>query len=220
MKKIVICSNNNFFELKIKKKNYFFLKKKNQLNLKFLKKINPEIIFFPHWNHIVDKKIIKNYLCIGFHASPLPYGRGGSPIQNMIIRNFKQTTLCCFKLEEKLDTGPIYFKKKISLLGKGEKIFSNIYNSIIKMILQFQKKIPKSKKQIGNPTYFKRRKPKEGNLLNYNTINEVFNIIRMLDIKFLKYPNGFIENKRLIFKFRDAKLRKNKIEAKVDILRK
>ena len=58
----------------------------------------------------------------------------------MIIRNFKQTTLCCLKLEEKLDTGPIYFKKKISLLGSGEKIFLNIYKSIIKMILQFEKK--------------------------------------------------------------------------------
>ena len=161
-----------------------------------------------------------SYLCIGFHASPLPYGRGGSPIQNMIIRNFKQTTLCCLKLEEKLDTGPIYFKKKISLLGTGEKIFLNIYESIIKMIFQFQKKIPKSNKQIGKPTYFKRRKPKEGNLLNYNTINEVFNIVRMLDIKILNYPKAFIENKRLIFKFKDAKLEKNKIEAKVEILRK
>ena len=42
----------------------------------------------------------------------------------------------------------------------------------------------------------------------------------MLDINFLNYPNAFIENKKIIFKFKDAKMKKNKIEAKVNILRK
>ena len=42
----------------------------------------------------------------------------------------------------------------------------------------------------------------------------------MLDINFLNYPKAFIENKKIVFKFKNARLKKNKIEAEVDILRK
>ena len=220
MKKILICSNSDFFKSRIKKKNYFFLKKKKDLNLKFLKKKKPDIIFFPHWNYLVKKEIFQNYLCIGFHTSPLPYGRGGSPVQNMIVRNFKKTHLCSLKLTKKIDSGPIYIKKEISLKGTGEKIFLNIYRSILEMIFQIEKKIPIAKIQTGKAVYFKRRKPKDGNLLISENINEIFNLIRMLDINFLKYPKAFIENKKIIFKFKNARLKKNKIEAEVDILRK
>lgn len=220
MKKILICSNSDFFKSRIKKKNYMFLKNKKDLNLKFLKKKKPDIIFFPHWNYLIKKKIFQNYLCIGFHASPLPYGRGGSPVQNMIVRNFKKTQLCSFKLAKKIDSGPIYTKKEIPLKGTGEKIFLNIYKSILNMIFQIEKKIPIAKIQKGKAVYFKRRKPKDGNLLISENINEIFNLIRMLDINFLNYPKAFIENKKIIFKFKNARLKKNKIEAEVDILRK
>ena len=220
MKKILVCSNNNFFKIRIKKKNFIFLKKKKNLNIKFLKKIKPDIIFFPHWNYIVKKEIFQNYLCIGFHTSPLPYGRGGSPVQNMIVRNFKKTKLCSLKLTEKIDSGPIYMKKEISLEGTGEKIFLNIYKSILDMIFKIEKKIPIAKIQKGKAVYFKRRKLKDGNLLVSENINEIFNLIRMLDINFLNYPKAFIKNKKIIFKFKNARLKKNKIEAEVDILRK
>ena len=94
MKKILICSKTNFFKKNIKKKNYFYISKKKKINLDYLKKLNPNIIFFPHWSYLIDDEIIDNFLCIGFHSSPLPYGRGGSPVQNMIIRNKKNGNLC------------------------------------------------------------------------------------------------------------------------------
>ena len=220
MKKILICSNSDFFKSKIKKKNYMFLKKKKDLNLKFLNKKKPDIIFFPHWNYLVKREIFQNYLCIGFHTSPLPYGRGGSPVQNMIVRNFKKTQLCSLKLTKKIDSGPIYMKKEISLRGTGQKIFLNIYRSILDMIFQIEKKIPIAKNQTGKAVYFKRRKPTDGNLLISKNTNEIFNLIRMLDINFLNYPKAFIENKKIIFKFKNARLKKNKVVAEVDILRK
>jgi methionyl-tRNA formyltransferase len=197
-----------------------FLKKKKDLNLKFLNKKKPDIIFFPHWNYLVKREIFQNYLCIGFHTSPLPYGRGGSPVQNMIVRNFKKTQLCSLKLTKKIDSGPIYMKKEISLKGTGEKIFLNIYRSILDMIFQIEKKIPIAKNQTGKAVYFKRRKPTDGNLLISKNTNEIFNLIRMLDINFLNYPKAFIENKKIIFKFKNARLKKNKVVAEVDILRK
>ncbi len=57
--------------------------------------------------------IIKNYNCICFHTAPLPYGRGGSPIQNLIKRNYKKTPICALKMSNKIDAGPIFLKKNI-----------------------------------------------------------------------------------------------------------
>ena len=110
--------------------------------------------------------------------------------------------------------------KSISLIGTGEEIFKNIYEEIVIMI-QKMKKIPREQIQKGKATYFKRRMNTEGNLLDVESLQKVYNLIRMLDINFLKkYPKAFIENKKILFNFSNAKFKKNKVEAKVEILRK
>ena len=139
----------------------------------------------------------------------------------MIIQNFKKTTLCAIKLIDKLDAGPIYLRKSISLIGTGEEIFKRIYEEIVIMIQKIEKKIPREQIQKGKATYFKRRMNTEGNLLDVESLQKVYNLIRMLDINFFKnYPKAFIENKKILFNFSNAKFKKNKIEAKVEILRK
>ena len=142
---ILVVSKTDYFKLKIKKKNFFFIQKKKDLTIKKLKKLKPNIVFFPHWSWKIKKKIIDNYLCIGFHASPLPYGRGGSPIQNMIIRGFSNTKLCAFKINDKFDAGPIYKKISISLKGSADEIFINLYEKIYKIIIDLCKKLPEPK---------------------------------------------------------------------------
>ena len=42
----------------------------------------------------------------------LPYGRGGSPLQNLILDNKQKTMISAFKMTERMDEGPIYIKKK------------------------------------------------------------------------------------------------------------
>ena len=58
---------------------------------------------------------------------PLPYGRGGSPIQNMILRgnNFQKYVQSKFK---KLRLRDIYLKQNISLKGKILMIFGQKIN--------------------------------------------------------------------------------------------
>ena len=47
-------------------------------------------MYYMKWYGQNYSKIIKKYNCICFHTAPLPYGRGGSPIQNMILKKFKK----------------------------------------------------------------------------------------------------------------------------------
>lgn len=220
MKKILVCSNSKFFEKKIKKKSYYFISNKNKLNLKYLKKIKPYIIFFPHWNHHIKKNIFDNYNCIGFHSTPLPYGRGGSPVQNMIIRNKKNSVICAYKITKGIDVGPVYLRKKLSLNGSGNDIFLRIYITILKMMSKLEKKLPIPVLQKGKIVYFKRRKHSQSNLLNVKNIREAYNLIRMLDIDFLDYPKAFIAGKNIKLYFKNAKYNNGKIDANVKILRK
>lgn len=217
MSRYIIAAVTDYFKNRIKKKNFYFINKKKKLNLKNIKKINPKIIFFPHWNWKINNSILNRYLCIGFHSTPLPYGRGGSPVQNMIVRGHKRSTVCAIKLENKLDSGPIYIKKKIKLDGRAEIIFKKIYAIIFYMIFALIKKLPKPKKQQGKIYYFSRRKPEESNIGNLKSLNKIYDYIRMLDTNVKNFPLAFVSTPNLIIHFKYAKKDKNFIHAKAII---
>lgn len=217
MKKILIVSKSNFFKKKIKNKNFFFINNKKKLNLKYLDRINPNIIFFPHWSFKVDEVIIQKYLCIGFHCSPLPYGRGGTPIQNMILKGFSKTTLCAIKMEKEYDTGPIYKKVSVSLSGSGSEILERLYSIIFKIIKSLLTKLPKPKKQVGKPTYFKRRKPSDSKIKNNFNLFRLYDFIRMLDVKEVNFPKAYLKIGKNKFEFFNVKKNRHTLKAEVFI---
>ena len=53
----------------------------------------------------------------------LPYGRGGSPSQNLIKRKHRATKITAILCDNGLDTGDIYLKEDLSLEGSAEEIF-------------------------------------------------------------------------------------------------
>jgi len=214
MKKYLIVTSTRYIseilnKNKSLKKKFFIINKKKKLTIKNLKKIRPKYIFFPHWRHKIEKNIFKNYLCIGFHSTPLPYGRGGSPIQNMIMRGFKKTKICAIQITENIDAGPVYFKKNMSLKGDGETIMYRMNSTILKMIQIFLKKKIYPKKQIGRVTFFKRRKEKQSKILFNNSLSRIYDQIRMLDID--GYPNAYFESKKYKVTFKSANFIGNKI---------
>jgi len=197
------------------KKNYKNLNKKfeikNKLEKKFIQKNNPKYIFFIHWSKLIPENIYKNYNCIQFHSSNLPRGRGGSPIQNQILNGSKNTLLCAFRVGKKIDSGPIYLKKKLNLNGTAHEIFVRMEKKAIDMVKIINKKKIIPKKQIGKPTYFKRRVSNQSNIFNtkFNNLNELYNFIRMLDAE--SYPKAFIKIKNIKFEFYNVIKKRNKL---------
>ena len=210
MDKYCIVSVTDYFKNNLKKNFFIHITNKKDLNLKKINTINPRIIFFPHWNWKIPEEIFNNYLCLGFHSSPLPYGRGGSPIQNMIVKGNKTTQVCAIKITAGLDEGPVYKRVKVSLTGTGNEIFDRIYRVIISMINKFLIKLPNPKKQVGKPVVFKRRKPEQSNIFNLDRISDIYNHIRMLDIENKNFPKAFIKTKNFIYIFSKPKfIKKN-----------
>ena len=192
---------------------------KSEFRFEVLEKLNVGKIFIPHWSYLIPKVIYEKYECIVFHMTDLPFGRGGSPLQNLILRGFTETKISALKVEEGLDTGPIYLKKKLTLEGTAEEIFRRSSQIIFKMILIILENNIKPIPQEGNPFVFKRRKPEESNISDVKEINQIFDYIRMLDCE--GYPRAFIENEYIKFEFSKANLKsKNEIIANVRIFKK
>ncbi len=68
-------------------------------------------------------EILKEIECVCFHMTDVPYGRGGSPLQNLIVRGHRETRLTALRMTSELDAGPVYLKRNLSLEGGAEEIY-------------------------------------------------------------------------------------------------
>lgn len=199
-------------------KNFVVIDNKKDLNRDHLNSINPKHIFFPHWSYIIPDEIFENFNCIIFHMTDLPYGRGGSPLQNLIIRGHTETMISAIQCVKEIDAGPVYLKKPLSLEGTADEIFLRSAKIIEDMIVNFTTKELKSQPQKGEVVKFVRRKPEQSNLKNIKSINQIFDYIRMLDAE--GYPKAFLDTNGYKYQFSDAEMKKNSIIAKVEIMEK
>jgi methionyl-tRNA formyltransferase len=225
MRKFILLSSklwhdNLFNSLVIRKdESWLRISKKADFTLENLKKFKPETIFIPHWSYIIPDKIFNNFDCIVFHMTDLPYGRGGSPLQNLIVRGHKDTMISALSVEKGIDTGPIYLKEPLSLEGTAEEIFIRASKIIETMIQQIIDDKITPKKQTGEPVIFKRRKPQDGLMNGLQELMDVYDYIRMLDAD--GYPSAYFETEYFKIEVTKASLdNQEQIEANVRISKK
>jgi len=167
----------------------------------------PDKIFIPHWSHFIKPEIYEKYECIVFHMTDLPYGRGGSPLQNLIVRGKTETKISALRVVKELDAGAIYLKEDLELYGTAQEIYfraNSIIESMIENIIE-NKLTPLP--QEGKAVNFKRRSPEMSNIIQTDTIDQIYNFIRMLDAD--GYPHAYIETEFLKLEFTGAKVESN-----------
>lgn len=199
--------------------NWVFINKRSDFNIGNLDSINPVKIFIPHWSYIIPDEIFEKYECVVFHMTDLPFGRGGSPLQNLIVLGKEETKISALKVVKELDAGPIYLKNKLSLNGTADEIFIRANSIIELMIIEIVNKGLEPYEQKGVVVHFKRRKPKDSNIINLKNIKDIYNHIRMLDAE--GYPKAFIENEYFKFEFSNATVKDGEeIKAEIRIIKK
>jgi len=211
MYKYCIVSVTDYFKNKIKEKNFIHITNKKDLNIKKINIINPRIIFVPHWHWKINEEIFDAYMTIIFHSTPLPFGRGGSPIQNMILRGFSKTKICAIEAKNDIDSGNIFLKKDLSLKGSANEIYNRMYSIILKMIkFLIRYKLPRAKAQRGKIVFFNRRKENDSYIdFSSFTLNKIYDYIRMLDLDYKKFPKAFTILDRYRFIFSKVKKKNN-----------
>lgn len=193
---------------------------KADLTKSLLDEFKPDYIFFPHWSWLVPEDIFKTYECIGFHLGDLPYGRGGSPLQNHIIRKIYNTKITAFRIEEGIDRGRIYLKRDFYLgVGRAEELFIKmseiIFFDMIPFIINFR---PKPYEQVGESYMFQRRTEQQSDLLsaNINDIQDFYDFVRMLDAE--GYPKAYIKLGKLKIEFSEAVLYSNNVVGRFRVM--
>lgn len=193
--------------------------KKEELCPQVLKPLAPDYIFFPHWSYIIPESVFEAYPCVVFHMTDLPFGRGGSPLQNLIVRGFTHTKLSAIRVDKGLDTGDIYGKEELDLSGSADEILRRaselIFSRMIPYILENR---PEPVPQSGEAVVFKRRNPEEGRLLPNMDLQTVYDYIRMLDGE--GYPPAFLEFGDHVLRFTKAELSDGRVKAEVTIEKK
>jgi len=196
--------------------NLYLINNPKKLTFSRVKKIDPKFIFFPDWSWIVPSSIVNKYNCICIHESNLPKFRGGSPIQNQIVRGISKTKSTAFLMTEGLDEGDILLQKDLSLKGSLDDIFERMIKNDYEMIVKIMNGKYKRRKQKGKPTIYKRRTPAQSELKHLDYSNKyLYDFIRMLADP---YPNAFIKigKKKLIFKSASLDKKRLKVEAEIE----
>ena len=191
---------------------------RKMLTLESVRELSPRYIFFPHWSWIVPGTITENYECVCFHMTDLPYGRGGSPLQNLILNGHKTTMLSAFRMTAELDVGPIYKKVELSLEGSAQQIFNRMSKSCYELIEIIVKKELVPQEQQGTAVFFKRRTPAQSFIGADLSPAQLYDHIRMLDAE--GYPHAFIIMNGYKLEFTDARINDETVTAKVTFKKK
>jgi methionyl-tRNA formyltransferase len=180
-------------------------------------RLSPRYIFFLHWSWKVPDELVDRYECVCFHMTDVPYGRGGSPLQNLIVNGHRETKLTALRMSREFDAGPVYGKEPLSLEGGAEEIYLRAGRLSATMIQRIIRLEPKPMPQKGKAVNFKRRKPEQSELAGSSaaSLEQLHDFIRMLDAE--GYPRAFFRTSGFRFEFSRPALYDGRIVADVKI---
>lgn len=183
-------------------KNNIPVVKSNHVNdavvVEAIKAHNIDWLFIIGWSQIASKEVIEtpNLGAIGAHPTLLPVGRGRAAIPWAIIKGLDQTGVSFFKMDEGVDTGLILGQEVVpiqptetalTLYGKVNTAHETL---IKKLFVDLQNNAAEGKVQDeSKATYWEGRKPKDGELFETMSVNEVDRLVRATT---KPYPGAFI----------------------------
>lgn len=190
---------------------------KDKLSFEVLRALEPKYVFFIHWSWYIPDDIFTNFECMVFHPTRVPFGRGGSPIQNLVAMGIKETTISAIKICSQLDAGPVYLRRDgLSLEGTADEILIRMSRIVcFEMIPEIIRKRPVPVEQEGEVVLFSRRKPANSKIDFEQNLDKIFDLIRMVDGE--GYPRAYVDIGHYRIIFSRASLHTNSIEADVVI---
>lgn len=174
------------------------------LDAELIRFVAPKYVFFMHWSSIVPLDILNITECVCFHMADVPYGRGGSPLQNLIERGHEDTVLTALRMTKELDAGPVYAKAPLSLKGSAADIFRRCAELSLDLMDRIAREEPVPREQVGEATIFHRRTPDQSRLPTDGSVRTVYDHIRMLDAE--TYPHAFLDYGDYRIELTDARL--------------
>lgn len=166
------------------------------------------LFILSYFNFVPEEVLEKNSYNLVVHESDLPKGKGWSPLFWQILEGKNKIPIVLFEAESKVDSGKIYLKDYITLNGDElhdeirEKQASKTMELCLKFIVNCKNISPVNQK--GKPTFFPKRTPENSELDVNKSIEEQFNLLRV--VSNTQYPAYFTINntKYLLYIFKEV----------------
>lgn len=177
--------------------NFLVQSSEREYNERDIFAFDPDLVLFYGWSRIIGGDLLTSHTCLMLHPSPLPKYRGGSPIQNQIIRGESDSAVTIFSMDDGVDTGPILKQRYMTLEGTISEIFERIEEIGFEMTCEILLDgIEFQEQDHSQATQYSRLTPDRSELtideLMESSGHYLFNKIRMLQDP---YPNAFIRTK-------------------------
>lgn len=203
------------------KENIPLLKINNINDIEVINKLNQmdiEWLFIIGWSQIAKKELLEtpNKGCIGMHPTLLPEGRGRAAVPWVILKGLDKTGVTAFKIDEGVDTGPIIDQVEIPLLENetATSLYKKVNDAHILLMEQVWKSLEKNTLSFtvqdnSRATYWKGRKPQDGEISTEMTMSEADALIRAVT---KPYPGSFYRNNKINYRIWEAEFSREEPE--------
>ena len=146
-----------------------------------------DIIFILSYHKIIPQEVLeKNKHNIVIHESPLPKGKGWSPLFWQILEGKNNIPFTMVEAGDGVDNGDIYMQEMLELTNYelNEELRGKQAKIIIQMCVKFVNDYEKYKipvKQNGDESFYKKRDKKDSKLNIDKTIRDQFNLLRIVN---------------------------------------
>lgn len=147
-----------------------------------------EIVFILSYFKIIPKEfLLKHKHNLIVHESNLPEGKGWAPLFWQILEAKNEIPIVLIEASERVDEGDIFIKD--SILYEGHELYDEIREKQVKktadLCLKFIEEYENMKpiKQSGKGTIYKKRNAFDSELDTKKTIEEQFNLLRIVNNK-------------------------------------
>lgn len=152
------------------------------------------IAFYLSCTGITPKALLaRNPWNIVLHASPLPKGRGFSPLVWQILEGINTIPLTMITMAEDVDAGDIVAQRKLQFKGYelNDEMREVMGKAIVDMCfdMAIADAAPDTKPQSGSPSWYRRRGPADSALDPNQSLASQFNLLRVVDND--RYPAFF-----------------------------
>src|SRR5262249_46617754 len=143
---------------------------------------------------IVPQEVLKRHSHnIVIHASAVPKGKGWSPLTWQILEGKNEITTSLFEAADHVDSGVVYGRETIQFDGTEliDELRAKEAKVIMSLALNFIDTYPpgSGEVQLGEESFYKRRKPEDSEIDPSKSIIENFNALRVADNE--RYPAFF-----------------------------
>jgi methionyl-tRNA formyltransferase len=134
------------------------------------------------YGRIVPVDVLAAVPMVNLHFSLLPRWRGAAPVERAILAGDDVTGVCVMKVEEGLDTGPVYVREEASIgaeddLGSLRERLVDIGSRLLVDVVSGP--LPEPTPQVGEPTYAAKIDPAELELRWARPAVELGRVVRL-----------------------------------------